>query len=296
MLRLKSSEIASFLKAELLNGDDDVLRADDLQSAAPGGFVWVRSFSAMWVEWLERTRPALVLCGPEMAGHLSVPCIVCANPRISFLRVLDRYFREPEVPGVHPTAIIDSGASLGDGVIIGPYARIGGGVRIGAGSVIGSGVVLEGQVTMGRNCRVKPNSVIGAQGFGFEWDDDGTPLHFPHIGRVVMGDRVWIGSCSTIERAGLGATVLEDDVKVDDHVQIGHNTVTRRGTLVMANVVFCGGAEIGEKCWIAPNSVIKQKVKVGRECVVGLGSVVLKDVPDGVTVAGVPARQIKGKE
>jgi UDP-3-O-[3-hydroxymyristoyl] glucosamine N-acyltransferase len=111
----------------------------------------------------------------------------------------------------------------------------------------------------------------------------------------VLEDGVWLGACTTIERATLGTTRLCANVKVDDLVQIGHNTTTGANTLIMANTVICGGAFIGRDCWIAPNSVIKQKVHIGNRVTVGLGAVVIRDVPDGVVVAGVPAKPLQGK-
>jgi len=289
----RASIVAEFLSQELLGEDGEIFRPADLQDCAPGTLVWVRSFSEERLALLEAGRPALAICDPETAARTTVPRVSSRNPRLDFAHVLQRFFAPERPVGIHPTAIVAPEARVGQGVSIGAYARIEADVSIGDGTVIGSGVAIEGEVEIGRDCVIKPNAVIGAAGFGFEYDEDGHPIHFPHLGKVVLEDEVWLGSCSTIERATLGVTLVRHGCKIDDLVQIGHNTAIGPNTLVMANAVICGGAVIGEGCWIAPNSVIKQKVTIGDGVTVGLGAVVLKGVPDGLTVAGVPARPLE---
>jgi UDP-3-O-[3-hydroxymyristoyl] glucosamine N-acyltransferase len=295
MARVNASEIAAFLALPLVHGDGPVDRPDDLSTQGPGGMVWLRALDRQRVEDINAAQPALVICDAASAEQLRPPCIVSQNPRLSFIRALARFFAEEEESGIHPTAVVEPGARLGAHVSVGAYARIGPDVTIGDGTAIGSGVALEGRVVIGRRCRIKPNAVIGAPGFGFERDEEGVPVHFPHVGSVEIGDEVWIGSCSTVERAALGVTRILAGVKVDDLVQIGHNTTVGENTLVMANVVLCGGAVVEEGCWISPNSVIKQKVRIGRGATVGLGAVVLKDVAEGSVVAGAPARPLPRK-
>jgi UDP-3-O-[3-hydroxymyristoyl] glucosamine N-acyltransferase len=254
--------------------------------------VWVRGFTPERLAQLEQGRPALAVCDAETAARTSVPAVVCENPRLAFIRVLNEFFSPPRAVGVHPTAIVAPGAVVGRGASIGAYARIGPQAVLGDDCTIGSGVAIEAQVTLGDRCVVKPNSVLGGQGFGFEYDQAGAPVHFPHLGRIVLEDDVWIGACSTIELAGLGTTRLGRGVKVDDLVQIGHNVTVGCGTLIMAGAVLCGGVVVGQQCWIAPGSIVKQKVRIGNRVTVGLGAVVLKDVADGLVVAGVPAKPL----
>ncbi|MBI5017704.1 MAG: hypothetical protein HZB55_19715 [Deltaproteobacteria bacterium] len=290
MARLFGEDIARFLGHPLRGSSLEVQAPADLEECGPGSLVWVKSFRDDRLALLENRLPALAICDPETAARTTVPTMASPNPRLDFVRALYQYFTTEEPAAIHPTALIEPGATVGRDVSLGAYARVGAGVSIGDGCRIGSGVALEGAVELGRRCVVKANSVLGGQGFGFEYDDDGTPLHFPHVGRIVLEDDVWLGACTTVERATLGVTLLCAGVKVDDLVQVGHNVTVGRNTLIMANTVVCGGARIGEHCWIAPNSVIKEKVCVGDRVTVGLGAVVLKDVEEGSTVAGVPAK------
>jgi len=289
---IAAAAIAEFLGRPLRGTPSPIFRPSQLDLCGPGDIVWIRSFTPERVALVETRRPALVICDAGTADRLTVPHVVCDRPRLAFIRVTAAFFAEDEPIGIHPTALIDAGATLGEDVSVGAYTRIGAGVRIGAGCRIASGVSLEGQVRLGRRCRIKANSVIGAPGFGFERDEQGVPIHFPHLGDVVLEDDVWLGACTTIERAALGTTRLCQGVKVDDLVQIGHNVVLGRNTLVMSNAVICGGTVVGERCWIAPNSVIKEKLRIGDDVTVALGAVVLKNVEPGQVVAGVPAKPL----
>lgn len=295
MITVTGSDIAKALGSVLRGESKIVEKPADLADCAPNDLVWVKSFTAERLMLLEKSLPALVICDEKTACSTSVPCIVSSNPRLDFIKVLNAFFQPVEKHIINSKAEISPSAKIGKNVEIGAYACIGSDVTIGNDCVIGSGVAIEGAVTVGERCRIKANSAIGGQGFGFEYDEDGTPLHFPHLGKIIIEDDVWIGACSTVEIASLGTTRICTGSKIDDLVQIGHNVTIGKNTLVMANVVICGGAVIGEKCWLAPNSVIKQKVVIGNNVTLGLGSVVLKNIEDNLVVAGVPARPLVGK-
>lgn len=287
--------VSKFLNKPLTGESRIIIKPADLVESGPGDLVWVKSFSHERLATIEHNKPSLVICDQETAGLTNVPHIVSQNPRLDFIKVLNRFFAPVMERRIHPTAIISPEATVGKNVLIGEFARIGPNVSIGDDCVIGSGVSIEGAVSLGKRCRIKANSVLGGQGFGFEYDEDGTPIHFPHIGKIIIEDDVWIGACSTVEIASLGTTRICNGCKIDDLVQVGHNVTVGRNTLVMANVVICGGALVGEQCWLAPNSVIKQKVVIGNNVTLGLGSVVLKDVEDNLVVAGVPAKPLSRK-
>jgi len=135
--------------------------------------------------------------------------------------------------------------------------------------------------------RLGENSVIGGDGFGWY----GTPpKRFPHIGGIVFGEEVEIGSCTTIDRGSLGDTVIGSYVKIDNGVHVGHNAVVGDRSILTAHCIIGGSASIGEDCWIGLGAIIKNQIKVGDGATVGMGAIVVKDVPAGVTVVGNPAR------
>lgn len=293
MSDLTGSSVALFLQKPLIGDNQRIHKPADLTDCGQGDIVWVKSFSPERLALLEANRPSLAICDKETSTRTTLPHIISDNPRLDFICVLRNFFSPTQKASIHPSAIIDPGAVVGKNVSIGAYACIGPNVSIGDDSIIGNGVSVEGKISLGCRCRIKANSYLGGQGFGFEYDNNGSPVHFPHLGRIIIEDDVWLGSCTTVEIATLGVTRICEGSKVDDLVQIGHNVTVGQNTLIMANVVICGGATIGKNCWIAPNSVIKEKVHVGDNVTIGLGSVVLRDVEDEAVIAGVPAKPIR---
>jgi len=285
--------VSRFLNKPLRGKSMSIFRPADLHECGKEDIVWVRSFTSENLKLLETCRPALAICDRETAKKATISTITSDNPRLDFIRILNNFFKKALDVRIHQSAIIEPGASIGNNVKIGAFVHIGKNVSIGDDCIIGSGVKIEGKVTMGKRCVIKANSVLGGQGFGFEYDEHGNPIHFPHLGEILIEDDVWIGACSTVEIGTLGKTMICTGCKVDDLVQIGHNVFIDRNTLIMANSVICGGASIGKNCWIAPNSVIKEKIQVGNRAKVGLGAVVLKNVEPGMVVAGVPAKPLK---
>jgi UDP-3-O-[3-hydroxymyristoyl] glucosamine N-acyltransferase len=181
-------------------------------------------------------------------------------------------------PQIHPT------------VTIGRHVVIGNGVVVGEGSVIAHHVVIGSEVQIGRHCVIKSGAIIGEEGFGFERDFQGEAVRLPHIGNVVIGNRVEIGSLTTVCRGTLSDTVIEDGTKIDDHVHIAHNVNIGRHAFVIACAEVSGGVKIGERAWIAPNASIRNQISVGNDAVVGLGGVVVKHVEAGTIVVGNPAK------
>ena len=135
--------------------------------------------------------------------------------------------------------------------------------------------------------------MIGADGFGFAFSDNGLPIKVEHFGGVIIGDRVEIGANTCIDRGTIDNTVIHDDVKIDNLVHIAHNVVLLRGAVVVAGAIICGSARMGEDSYVAPGGIVKNQLQVGNNALVGLGAVVTKPVDDGSVVAGIPAKEIR---
>lgn len=212
------------------------------------------------------------------------------RPRLDFVRALRwlektiGFERSKLQTNIHPTVECRGSNSIEHGV------------SIGAGTIIESGVKIGAGTQIGKDCYIKSGAVIGEAGFGFERDEEGVPLRMPHLGNVVLGDRVEIGSCTTVCRGTLSTTIVEDDVKIDDHVHVAHNCHIKKRALVVACAELSGSVIIEEEAWIGPNASILEHVRIGRRAFVGLGSVVLRDVADDVTVVGNPARVLERKK
>lgn len=291
--RSSAAEIADYLDLVLLGDDVPVLRPCALDDLKPGCITFANRANPETLWKVSRCRDAVVICPESLALSFEGSRIVSETPRVSFIKMMAHFFAEHPERGIHPSAVVSKKAELGMGVGVGPHANVGPNITIGDRTVIGAGVVLEGRTTIGDDCFIKPNTVIGAAGFGFDLDEDGTPLHFPHIGEVCIGDHVWIGANTTIERAALSSTIIDDHVKIDDHVQIGHNCRVGRNTRICAGTVLCGRVRVESDSWISPNVTVIQAKTVGPRSIVGISANVLTDVPPDTVFAGNPAKWLR---
>ncbi|MEE9295699.1 MAG: UDP-3-O-(3-hydroxymyristoyl)glucosamine N-acyltransferase [Phycisphaerae bacterium] len=291
-----AAAIADYLRLDLIGEDLPVRRPCALDRLEPGCITFASRATpeALWK--ISGCPDAVVICPESLAYSFDGSRIVSDTPRVSFIKVVSHFFAEQTERRIHPTAVVSPQARIGIDVAVGPHACIGPQVTIGDRTVIGSGVAIEGQTVIGSDCFIKANSVIGGPGFGFDLDDDGTPLHFPHLGGVHIGDSVWIGANTTIERAALDQTVVQDHVKIDDHVQIGHNTRVGRNTRICAGTILCGRARIEPDSWVSPKVTVIQGKTVGPRSIVGISANVLTDVPPDTVYAGNPARHIRDIE
>ncbi|MBE3040514.1 MAG: UDP-3-O-(3-hydroxymyristoyl)glucosamine N-acyltransferase [Chloroflexi bacterium] len=213
-------------------------------------------------------------------------------------------------PTVHPRASIASTAVLGKEVHVGACAVIGERVTIGDGTRIRAGAIVADDVTIGCNCdihsgvvlrecvhvgnrvSIDANSVIGGEGFGY-YQGDGIPEKIPQLGTVVIGDDVEIGACVTVDRARFHSTVIHPHVKIDNLVQVAHNVVIGRSSVIVSQVAIAGSVHIGSGCIIWGQAAIAPNVKVGDFATVSAKAGVVEDVPPKTCVGGFPAIDAK---
>jgi UDP-3-O-[3-hydroxymyristoyl] glucosamine N-acyltransferase len=237
--------------------------------------------------WAQRAaRGAVLITAKEHLVDRSGPTLLSTQPRLDFARALAvletmvGFAWSDLEPEVHSSARIGRNVYLGRGV------------KIGADTVVHHNAVIGNEVVIGARCVVKSCAVIGEEGFGFERDPEGKAVRLPHIGTVVIGDDVEIGSLTTVCRGTLADTLLRNGCKIDDHVHIAHNVDVGEDAFVIACAEVSGGVKIGPRAWIAPNASIMNQLAIGADAVIGLGGVVVKSVPDGVVVVGNPAKPL----
>ncbi len=218
--------------------------------------------------------------------------IVSPNPDRDLALVLLEFFAVEVDEGVHPTAVVASDVELGRGVKIGAHSVIDTGVKIGDGVWIMNHVTIRGPAQIGKRTIIKDGAVVGSEGYGFVENESGRMIHAPQLGKVLVGENVWIGANSTVERGMLDETVIEDDVKIDDLVHIGKGSRIGRKSLITAGCVVAYDVQIGEAVTLAPNVSVRESCSIVARTLVGQGAVVVDDITEAGTYIGVPARKV----
>jgi UDP-3-O-[3-hydroxymyristoyl] glucosamine N-acyltransferase len=296
--------------AELVGGDlegDPSLEIRgfaSLESAGPGDLSFVVADRHLAAARQSAAAALIAPPGLDLGGR---PAIRVAQPYAAIAAILPVFFPEPAVaPGVHPTAHIADSARVAatatvaaftvvaersvveSGAVLHPHVFVGPDCRVGEGSVLHPHVVLRARVEVGRRVIVHPGSVLGADGFGYVWDGQ-AHRKIPQVGRVVVEDDVEIGSNVTVDRATLGETVIGRGTKIDNLVQIGHNTVIGSGSIIVAQVGIAGSCRIGRGVVLAGQVGIADHVTVGDGAKIGSQAGVHRDVPAGAGMIGTPA-------
>lgn len=290
---LYSSEIAHYLGLELSGKNVPVNFPCHFKAMKENGFTFIFPHE---IEEVKNLENVLLFCPADYDTSINseVAFIPCADPKVAFYRVVNEFFIEQLPHSIAESAKISETARIGINVNIGEHAVITGDVTVGNNTFIGNNVTILGKATIGSGCVIKDNAVIGSEGFSFlEVEDE--LMHVPQIGAIEIGNDVWIGSGSSIERPSLGITVLENGAKIDDLAQVGHEVRVGANTQVAAGTIFSGRVTVGKDCFIGVNVSVKPGVTIGDNVLVGIGSVVTKDLPGDAVYAGVPARLFSKK-
>ena len=246
----------------------------------------------------------------EALGALNRPRVVVGDGHRA-LRVLVERFHPPVPvePGVHPMAVVDASAVLGQDVVVGPFAVIGAGAwvgdraQIGAHVVVGRGarlgddtvlhphVVLYDGAELGSHVIIHAGAKIGVDGFGYVFED-GQHKKVPQVGACTVADGVEIGANSCVDRGSIGRTEIGPGCKLDNLVQVAHNVHIGPLSILTAQVGIAGSTRIGSGAMFAGQSGAVGHIRIGDGVKVAAKTAVAKDVPDGETVMGVPSRPI----
>jgi UDP-3-O-[3-hydroxymyristoyl] glucosamine N-acyltransferase len=298
-------ELARRLGAELRgDADVEVTGVKGIEVAGPTEITFVANprYSGL----ARKTQAAAVLVEPEFP-EIAVATLRIKNPYLAFSRALGMFYQPPAyAPGIHPTAVIDPTAEIGEGAHIGAYVVIGPGVRVGPHATLLPHVVLYPGVQAGshlyahahavvrENCilgdhvTLENGAIIGADGFGFAKNEAGHWEKIPQSGPVRLGSRVDVQANACIDRATVGATEIGDGSKVDNLVQVGHGSKVGENTLVCAQAGLAGSSVIGN------NAILAGQAGVAGHCTLGDGVIltaqtgVSHDIPAGKMISGSP--------
>jgi UDP-3-O-[3-hydroxymyristoyl] glucosamine N-acyltransferase len=302
---MKLGELATKLGAEL-RGDAEleIVGVKGIEEAGPGEVTFVAN--PRYTSLARTTRAAAVLVEPGFQD-LATATLRIKNPYLAFSRALAFFYQPVKYPpGVHPTAVVDPTAIIGDGAHIAAYVVVGANVRIGPNAILLPHVVIYPGVQVGanlfahahavirENCilgdhvTLENGAIVGSDGFGFAKNESGNWEKIPQSGPVKLGDRVDVQANACIDRATVGSTVIGNGSKIDNLVQIGHGSKVGENTLICAQTGLAGSSVIGNNVILAGQTGIAGHCTVGDGVILTAQSAVSHDIQPGKMISGSP--------
>ncbi len=314
--KMTAGELADKFGLELRGDKNTIVHGvAPIADAKPGQLAFYSTeqnsaaFKILPISVLENTRASVILVQPEMAKHAPADrtLLITDTPRGFIVKILgeiyrekprfgishdahiDRgvFFRKKSTVYVGPFAIIERGAVIEPDVKIYPNAFIGRNVTLGRGTVVQSGAHIE-NATIGADCVINANAVIGKDGFGYT-RQDGHNIFIPHVGRVVIGNRVSVGANTCIDRGAMTDTKIGDGTKIDNLCQIAHGVVVGSECFLAAGVGLAGGTVVGDRTLLGGHVGVSNGVHIGNDVEVGAQSGVMRNIPDNDRQIGFPA-------
>jgi UDP-3-O-[3-hydroxymyristoyl] glucosamine N-acyltransferase len=301
---LTLGEIAARLGARVAGGAQTLIeQVGSLEHAGPRQLAFYSG--ARYRAQLAATRAGAVVLAPQAAAETTLPRLVADNPHACFARAAQLLNPAlPPAPGVHAaaqvhararvaaSACVEAGAVVGPGAEIGERAWIGAGCYVGDGAAVGADSRLHPLAVIYAGCRlgarviVHAGAVIGADGFGMA-SEAGRWVKIPHLGRVVVGDDVEIGANTTIDRGTFEDTVIEEGVRLDNQIQIGHNCRIGAHTAMAGCVGVAGSAVIGRHCTFGGAAMILGHLTICDEVHVSAGTLISRSIHKPGTYTGI---------
>ena len=303
------AELAALTGAELTppsKGSIAVSRVAILSRAGRDAITFV--MDRRYFDELSGSEAAACFIAPKHAAAVPerMAALVVRNPHAAYAIAANRLHR-PRIhaggPPISPEAEIEEGVLLAPGVVVGPGARIGRGTVIGGNSVIGPGVAVGRDCVIGANVsigfaligdrvRILSNAVIGEHGFGATAGETGV-IDIPQLGRAILQDGVTIGANSTVDRGAYDDTVVGENTKIDNLVQIAHNARVGRNCVMASYTGISGSVTIGDGAAFGGRAGVADHIVIGDGAQIGAAAGVLKNIPAGETWSGYPARPVK---
>jgi UDP-3-O-[3-hydroxymyristoyl] glucosamine N-acyltransferase len=303
-------EINDILKGEIVGNTTQIITAPEQLEVASNteiSFIGNKKYEKYWATsnaCLAVVNLDIAIEPGENRAFIKVP-----NADLAMSQVLEMF--APPMPSfwvdIHPTAVIDKTAVIGNWSRVGAGCYIGQNVKIednvtiypnvtilddttiGKNTVIWSGTVIRERTIIGSDCIFHPNCTIGADGFGFRPDPQRGLVKIPQIGNVVIGNNVEIGANSCVDRGKFSSTIVGDGCKIDNLVQIGHNSKLGKFCIMAGNSGLAGSVTLGNGVIIGGSASIKDHTTIGDGAIVGAGSGVTGDIEAGKTMLGYPA-------
>lgn len=304
-----AAEIATFLGG-LVEGDPEVevRQPSKIEEGKEGSITFLAN--PKYETYLYTTRASVVIVDRSFVPKQTIqPTLIRVTDVYESIALLLAEFSPGiKLEGISPLAFVADSASLGKGVGVGAFVSIqadvkvgdncvihdqvylGRGVEVGAGTILHPGVKILANCTIGAYCIIHSNAVIGCDGFGYAHLEDGSYQKINHVGNVVIEDRVEIGANTTIDRSTMGSTIIREGVKLDNLVQLGHNTEIGKNTVIAAQTGVAGSTKIGESARIGGQVGFSGHLKIANNTEIQAQSGIAHSIKEeGTRVFGSPA-------
>lgn len=307
-MKFTAAQIAGILEGEVIgNPDAEVFQLSKIEEGGEGSLTFLSN--PKYVQYIYTTKATITIVNNsfEPESELTTTLIKVEDAYQAFTKLLEFYDQvKNNKTGIEQPSVLSENVKygtelylgsfsyvgknvvLGDNVKIYPNCFIGDNVSIGNNVTLFAGAKVYSESIIGSNCIIHSGAIIGADGFGYAPNADGTFKKIPQIGNVLIEDNVDIGSCTTIDRATMGSTIIRKGVKLDNQIQIAHNVEIGENTVIAAQTGVAGSTKIGKNCMIGGQVGIVGHLTIGNNVRIQAQSGVIKNVKDGETLQGSP--------
>jgi UDP-3-O-[3-hydroxymyristoyl] glucosamine N-acyltransferase len=311
-MNVTAATLAKELQGEVIGDGSTAITGFASADNAKAGDLTFADNGVYFAKAAESAASAILVSGEVKSSGKTL--IRVPKARVAFAKALSLFFPEPKfAAGIHATAVIAPSAKIDPSAHVGPFcvvaerASIGprcvleGSDHVGADCALGEDVrlfprvVLYPRTQVGNRVRIHAGVVIGADGFGYVYDQE-RHLKVPQIGNAIIEDDVEIGANSAVDRAALGSTVIGEGTKIDNLVQVGHNVTLGEHCILCGQVGIAGSTKVGDHVTLAGQVGVAGHLTIGNKATLGAQSGLMDDVPEGQTWLFTPAqpdRQVK---
>ncbi len=308
-MKFTAEQIAGILEGEVIgNPNAEVFKLSKIEEGTIGSLTFLSN--PKYQNFIYSTEASVTIVNktfePEQA--ISTTLIKVEDAYQAFSKLLEYYnqvklmksgIEQPSVLSENVTygtdlylgsfCYVGKNVKIGNNVKIYPNTFIGDNVVIGDNCVFFAGVRVYSETEIGNNCVIHSGTIVGSDGFGFAPHEDGTYSKIPQIGNVILEDDVEVGSCTTIDRATMGSTIIRKGVKLDNQIQIAHNVEIGENTVIASQTGIAGSTKIGRNCMIGGQVGIVGHITIGNNVRIQAQSGIGKSIGDGEVVQGTPA-------
>jgi len=308
-MKFTAEQIAGILEGEVVgNPQAEVFKLAKIEEGTDGSLTFLAN--PKYQHYIYSTQATITIVNRtfEPETEIFTTLIKVDDAYKSFSKLLE-YYNEVKLmkSGIEQPSVISENVTYGENLYLGSFCYIGKNVKIGNNvkiypnsfvgdnvvigdnTILFAGVRIYSETEIGKNCTIHSGSIIGSDGFGFVPNEEGVYSKVPQIGNVIIEDNVDIGSCTTIDRATLGSTVIKKGVKLDNQIQIAHNVVIGENTVIASQTGVAGSTKIGSNCVIGGQVGIVGHITIGNGVRIQAQSGVGKNIPDGDIIQGSPA-------